>query len=134
MTRKTKKKVITWIIVIIVLSNNYPLRAFIRMAERDAGMYSYSNMDDPKTIFFEYGKDPAELVYFHLRKDSAYIKEHPSILKDKLYRHFRINPLKFWHWWDYFFDERYSLSYISYEDVAKNWEKKHGRKYLEGEK
>ena len=121
-----------YLMVIIALSNTYPLRGFIRMAERDNGMYSYSKNDDPKTTFFEYGKDPAELVYFHLRKDSDYIKEHPNILKYTLYRHFRINPLFFWHWWDYFFDERYTLPYISREDVILNWESEHKRKYVEG--
>ena len=132
MTKETKKRII-WIVVIIILSNTYPLRMFIRMGERDAHMYSYSTIDDPKTTILEYGMGPADFWYFQVIKDSNYLKENPSFSKyyKKLYRNFRINPLFFWHWWDYFFDERYTLPYVSRKEVIRNWEREMGMKYEE---
>jgi hypothetical protein len=62
-----------------------------------------------------YSKEETEICsWFYLRK-------YPNILKDTLYRTFTKNPLIFWHWWAYFFDERYTLPYKSKEDIIEHW-------------
>lgn len=124
MTKNRKTKL--WVAAIIVLSNTFPMRGCIIFLERDAGVYCYSfSRDNGIEDCCENWKDGTDdFRYFELLKDTAYVKEHPRILTDTVYRHFKINPLFFWHWWDYFFDERYTLPYMSREDVVKNRERK----------
>lgn len=94
------------------------------MIERDNNYYTYSTKDDPNSFFSENGKDPARLGYFIMKNDSNYLKENPDFLKDTVYRNFQINPLLFWHWRAYWFDERYTLPYKSRESVLENGQAK----------
>ena len=128
---KRNKRKILCLLIIISVSNIIPFKIFFQMAERDAGRYSYSTVDDPNSILFENGMGPYNFWYFTAIKDSSYLKQNPLFKKyyKKLYRNFRINPLYFWDWWDYVFDERYKLPFISYGDVVKNWERENGMKY-----
>lgn len=92
------------------------------MIERDNQLYTYASKNEPNSFFSEHGLGPDRLVYFQWKNDTTYVKEHPESLTDTFYRTFVINPLCFWRWGDYLFDERYTLPYKSKEDIRKNWE------------
>jgi hypothetical protein len=117
-----KKKIVIALVVlfIIAVSNFPPIKTLIVMYERDLNYFSYSKKSDTSSFYFENGMGPSDFVYFQWKKDSNYIKEHPHAFDDTLYRNFKINPLFFWHWKDYFFDERYTLPYISEGEVYRN--------------
>ena len=114
----TKKKVIVIVVsIVIIVSNFIPLNKIIVMVERDANYFSYSTKDDTTTFFFEHGLGPKRFVYFKWREMDI---KNGIPRTDTLYRNYRINPLRFWHWKDYFTDERYTLPYISVEEVFIN--------------
>ena len=121
----TKKKVIVILVVIVIIASNFiPLNFIIVTFERDAQYFSYSTKDDTTTFFVENAMHPDKLVYFKWREMDI---KNGIPRNDTLYRHFRINPLCFWHWKDYFIDERYTLPYISKEEVYANAIKKSKR-------
>ncbi len=117
-SKKRKIVIASCIFLFILILNIPPLNYIVRIIERDNKYYSYSTLDDSTTFFFEHGMDPEELVYFKWKRLGKLTTEKP------LYRNFAINPLAFWRWKDYFFDERYTLPYISREDVIANARKK----------
>ncbi|ANI88251.1 hypothetical protein A9P82_02390 [Arachidicoccus ginsenosidimutans] len=127
-----RKKICIWsiLVVIIILSNVPPLHILIVMGERDLGYFSYCTSKGDTTSFFtENGMEPMQLEYFKIQD---YKKKYGTFphgwLNTPLYRNFRINPLFFWHWYDYFTDERYTLPYISRQDVYKNAREKAGKR------
>ena len=120
MSRKKKIIILSIILTLIVISNFPPINTLIVMYERGLGYFSYSKKSDTTSFYFENGMGPSELVYFMWRRDSNFIKENPHEFDDTLYRNFTINPLFFWHWKDYFIDERYTLPYISTKEVYRN--------------
>ena len=120
-----KKKVIVILVVIVIIASNFiPLNKIIVMVERDADYFSYSLKDDTTSFGFEHGLGPKRFVYF-LQREVDIKNGIPR--NDTLYRNFKINPLRFWHWKDYFIDERYTLPYISVEEVYANAIKKSKR-------
>ena len=123
MSRKKKITILSIILILIVISNFPPINTLIVMYERDLGYFSYSKKSDTTSFYHENGMQPADFVYFSLKKDSNFIKENPHEFDDTLYRNFTINPLFFWHWKDYFVDERYTLPYISTAEVYRNAKK-----------
>ena len=121
----TKKKVIIIVVSIVIIASNFiPLNFIIVTFERDAQYFSYSPKDDTTTFFFEHAMHPDRLVYFQQRETDI---KNGIPRTDTVYRNFRINPLRFWHWKDYFTDERYGLPYISKEEVYANAIKKSKR-------
>lgn len=126
MKKRTKIIIISVGVVIIIVSNIPPIKYITRMLERDKGIYTYGSKNTPNSFFSEHGLGPDRLVYFQWKEDTSYIREHPESLKDTFYRTFYINPLCFWRWGDYLFDERYTLPYKSKEDIKKIWEAQKG--------
>lgn len=124
MNKKEKKLVIRGAILVVVLSNIIPVKSLIIMGERDIGVYCYSRKDDTTSFFFENGKGPERLAYFQWKEMDI---KNGIKRTDTLYRNFKINPLFFWRWKDYFFDERYTLPYISKEEVYKNAMRKNSK-------
>ena len=117
-----RKKVIIILVAIVVIASNFiPLNNIIVAFERDANYFGYSTKDDTTSFFFEHGMGPKRFVYFLIREVDI---KNGIPRNDTLYRNFRINPLRFWHWKDYFIDERYTLPYISVEEVYANAIKK----------
>ena len=113
-----RKKVIIILVAIVVIASNFiPLNNIIVAFERDANYFGYSTKDDTTSFFFEHGMGPKRFVYFLIREVDI---KNGIPRNDTLYRNFRINPLRFWHWKDYFIDERYTLPYISVEEVFAN--------------
>jgi len=104
MNKTEKRLVIGGAILVVILSNIIPVNSLIIMGERDMGVYCYSRKDDTTSFFFENGKGPERLAYFDIKENiNNYLKDHDStILKDTLYRNFKINPFCFWRWKDYF--------------------------------
>lgn len=130
-SKKTKIRGII-ISLIIVLSNITPLKYIIRFFEQDFGYYQYT-MIKGDSIYFssENGFDSEELGWFRVKRDTAYVREHPELLTDTLYRNYWKNPLIFWHWGHYFFDERYTLPYLDRDKAytkTKSYRMKHANK------
>jgi hypothetical protein len=112
-----KYKWILICIVIIALSNWTPINFFIHEFEVvDMLHYSYSNSDDPSTIFHENFGSPFN---FRTTVSDEYRITHPNN-DTLLYRNFWKNPVCFWRWKEYLTDQKYTLPYISREDVSKN--------------
>ena len=118
---KKKKLIVILVAIVIIASNFIPLNNIIVAFERDAEYFSYSRKDDTTSFAFEHGMGPDRLVYFQQRETDI---KNGIPRTDTVYRNFRINPLRFWHWKDYFIDERYTLPYISVEEVYANAIKK----------
>jgi hypothetical protein len=111
---KNYKHKILFIVGILILSNVFPLKQLIKLLA-DERHYRYSNFDGSHTT-----------VEFKSRGFGMMKKMHQSCLsyhpyqKDKqLYRLFPKNPLAFWRWKDYFFDERYRLPYKNWNAIRK---------------
>ena len=120
-----RKKVIIILVAIVVIASNFiPLNTIIVTFERDAEYFGYSLKDDTTSFAYEHGMDPDRFVYFQWREMDI---KNGIPRTDTLYRNYRINPLRFWHWKDYFTDERYNLPYISKEEVYANAIKKSKR-------
>jgi hypothetical protein len=128
-----KKKIwITVVFVLIILTNITPLKYIIRLFERDFGYYQYT-MIKGDSIYHsqENGFDPDELSYFRAIKDTSLTNLHPDLLTDTLYRNFWKNPLVFWHWRDYFINERYTLPYLDRDNAytkTRSYRMKHANK------
>jgi hypothetical protein len=132
---KISKKIKIWgiiLLIVIILTNITPLKYIIRIFERDFGYYQYVMIKEDAIHFsWEHGLGPDELGWFGGRRDTNYTREHPEILTDTLYRNFWKNPLVFWHWRDYFFDERYTLPYLDRDKAytkTRSYRMKHANK------
>ena len=130
-SRKTKIW-ISIVIIVIILTNITPLKYIIRLFERDFGYYQYTMIKgDSISSSFEHGFGPDELGWFSAQRDTAFVKKYPEKFKDTLYRNFWKNPLVFWHWRDYFFDERYTLPYLDRDKAytkTRSYRMKHANK------
>lgn len=106
-------KVTISVIGIILLSNMSP---FVWMLKNsiDEGHYRYSNYNGSNT-FTEFMSRNFEMMKNVQKRCTLH---HPK--KDKnIYRLFSKNPLAFWRWRLYFFDERYKLPYKNWEEIKK---------------
>ena len=130
-SRKTKIWIVV-VLIVIILTNISPLKYIIRLFERDFGYYQYTMIKGDSIYFsLEHGMGPDELGWFRVKRDTNYIKEYPEILTDTLYRNFWKNPLVFWHWRDYFINERYTLPYLDRDKAytkTKSYRMKHANK------
>ena len=110
---KKNIKIILIIIGIIIVYNIYP---FVWLFKNfvDERHYRYSNYNGSNT-FTEFMSRNFEMMK-SVHKNC--LLNHPK--KDKnIYRLFKKNPLAFWRWRLYFFDERYKLPYKDWEEIKK---------------
>ena len=81
--------------------------------------YKYSNYGGTYTIY----EIPSQGRTFNgVVKTCSFpqfLQKYPGTHDTIVYRLFKINPLKFWRWYEYIFDWRYSLPYESWEAVVK---------------
>lgn len=109
------KRIIFIIASAIILLTNLPPFNQILKALVDEGHYRYSNYDGSFTSY-EFVSRNFKMV------ESAHrvcLRHSPALKDKKLYRLFSKNPLAFWRWGLYFFDERYKLPYKNWEDIKK---------------
>jgi len=111
---KSKRNITIAIIAIIVLSNVTPFRQILKIAV-DQRHYRYSNYNGSFT-FYEYMDLNFEMMK---RMHGVCSSHHPNLKDKKVYRLFTKNPLAFWRWWLYFFDERYKVPYKNWADIEK---------------
>lgn len=111
---KRYKKVIIYVFVIIILSNTWPFTPLLKIFV-DERHYRYSNSNGSFT-FYEFMDRNFEMMK---RSHEACLLYRPNLKDKQIYRLFTKNPLAFWRWRLYFFDERYKLPYKSMEDIEK---------------
>lgn len=124
MTRNIKLTIS--IIGIIILSNTPPITGVFRLLF-DSKHYKYSNFDGSFTSYEFMGRrfDSIKSMF------SNCLPYQRKIDDKKLYRLFSKNPLAFWRWRLYFFDERYKLPYKDLNEIKRRREKE-GVKELTG--
>lgn len=100
--------------VIICLSNIWPISAFFKLF-LDEKHYKYSNADGSNRTY-EFMSRNFEMMK---RMHKGCLTYNPEQKDKKMYRLFTKNPLAFWRWRLYFFDERYKLPYKNWKDIEK---------------
>lgn len=98
------KKLLIGLAVIVVLTNLPPLNYFL------ITRYTYSNADGSFTYNEEGGKGKS--FKGCKRMYGYFLQDHPNVSNKQLYRTFKLQPWKFWEWYQYIFrNERFTLPY-----------------------
>ena len=104
---------------IILFSNLNPIQYLISIF-LDENYYQYSNYNGSFTtkehVFKGTGFRGVKNEFKNYKLDSKSFKKSNDTL---LYRLFLRNPLRFWHWKDYFLDERYQLPYKNWKEIRE---------------
>ncbi len=79
----------------------------------DERHYRYSNYNGSFT-FYEFMSRDFEMMH---RGHKVCLSHRPNLKDKQIYRLFSKNPLAFWRWRLYFFDERYKLPYRDWEEI-----------------
>ncbi len=108
------KKISCFIVAIVILSNVPPVYGFFRLIF-DSKHYRYSNSDGSFTSYEFMGRRFDTVKNMH----SSCLGHDHNITDKTLYRLFSKNPLAFWRWRLYFFDERYKLPYKDWRQIEK---------------
>lgn len=111
---KRYKKFLITIAGIIILSNTYPFTQLLKISV-DERHYRYSNYNGSFT-FYEFMDRNFEMMK---SSHDGCLSYRPNLKDKRLYRVFSKNPLAFWRWRLYFFDERYKLPYKNWADIEK---------------
>lgn len=114
---KGYKKIIVGIILIIFLANVFPLGGVFRLF-LDEKHYRYSNYNGSLTFTVISHRNFEMLKNRH----RSCLAARPNLKDKNIYRLFTKNPLTFWRWGRYFFDESYKLPYKNWEEIKKNRE------------
>lgn len=110
-----RKKILIIIFVIVVLSNTWPFSAILKIMVDGDMHYRYSNFDGSNTSYefmswtFENAKS----------QHKGCLENYPDQKDKNLYRLFKKNPLAFWRWRLYLFDERYKLPYKDWSEIER---------------
>lgn len=115
---KRYKKIILIIAGIIILFNFYPFTAILEIAF-EVKHYRYSNYNGSLT-FSEFKGHRFDMLK---HRHESCLLARPDLKDKNLYRLFTKNPLAFWRWRLYFFDERYKLPYKNWDEIKKIREK-----------
>lgn len=108
------KKIIISAILVIILSNTSPF-VWILKNSVDEKHYRYSNYNGSNT-FCEFMDLNIEMMK---QVQKSCLANYPDQKDKNMYRLFSKNPLAFWRWRLYFFDERYKYPYKNWEDIKK---------------
>jgi hypothetical protein len=116
------KTVIKIIVALALIISNLPFVKEIFGINED--YYSYSNLSGTLTFqeIFWQGRvmRKSNVINTRNRDWTRFQQLNPKNANDTIiYRHFKINPLKFWRWYEYAFDWRYKMPYVNWEDVVK---------------
>ena len=101
-------------IAVVIVSNIFPITGLFTFL-LDQKHYRYSNYNGSST-FYEFMERDFEMAK---RWHHGCLLQQPDLKDKKLYRLFSKNPLAFWRWRLYFFDERYKLPYKNWEEIEK---------------
>ncbi len=117
-----KIKILLCVFIFCILSNFPPLSYAFQFADEEH--YQYSNYNGSNTTQERIFK-PGNLAWIK-RLHQTWLAKNPNTPDKKLYRVFWKNPLAFWRWKSYFFDERYHLPYKNKEEILQIREKNKG--------
>lgn len=116
---KKRAKLLIVCSIIIVIANIPPVSSLFRFF-LDEKHYRYSNYDGSNTSYEFMSRDYNLMKRLH----TACLQDYPNQKDKKLYRLFAKNPLAFWRWRLYFFDERYDLPYKNWNEIERLRKKK----------
>jgi hypothetical protein len=128
---KISAKVTVAIFAFLILSNIPPFQTFFKLFF-DQKLFHYSTKDG--SAFFDeniFLGDAFQFKRVTTQEKRANYPEADTII----YRNFKPNPIAFWRYRDYIFDERYTLPYFPLDEARKKrqeWKermKKEGRAY-----
>ncbi len=131
--RKMKKsaKITIGIIIFLGLSNIPPLQTIFKLIF-DQKLFYYSTNDG--SAFFDENIFFGRVFHFRRSTTQSFKVTYPEA-DTIIYRNFKPNPLAFWRYRDYLFDERYTLPYFPLDEARKKrqeWKekmKREGRPY-----
>jgi hypothetical protein len=112
-----KRKMLKWLIgvgAILLLANIPPVSYVFNLA--DEGHRQYSNANGSFTFTEFKGHDIAMMQ----RRMETFKERNPLSSDTMIYRIFSKNPLCFWRWKDYLFDERYKRPYRNWKEIKKS--------------
>ncbi|WP_316819227.1 hypothetical protein [Pedobacter nyackensis] len=111
---KRSKKISIIVGCIVILSNVPPFTGLLKTFV-DERHYRYSTYNGSFT-FYEFMSRKFEMMN-DIHKSC--LLSQPDLKDKQIYRVFTKNPLAFWRWGLYFFDERYKLPYKDWEGIKK---------------
>lgn len=111
---KRIKKILIVIACIVILANVPPFTTLFKVFV-DEKHYRYSNSNGSFT-FYEFMDRNFEMMK---RNHKSCLLRRPELEDKQVYRLFTKNPLAFWRWRLYFFDERYKLPYRDFGEINK---------------
>jgi hypothetical protein len=115
MKNRIIKRIIVWILAIIIIAN-IPIATRLFGFFLDEGHYRYSNSDGTST-YVEFKSHNFEMG---IRRNDSCNLRRPKDADPTMYRLFTKNPLAFWRWGLYFYDERYKLPYKDWNEIKNN--------------
>ena len=120
---KYKNMIFIVIASLVIISNINPFNGILKTFV-DEKHYRYSNYNGSFTFYEFMSRNFNMMKYSH-----GICLNQQSHLKDKqIYRLFTKNPLAFWRWRLYFFDERYKLPYKNWKEIEELRRKEHMKK------
>lgn len=110
-----KKKVIIWVLVVIIFSN-LPLinKEILRIVDREHFRYSNEDASFTRKDYFDFKSGVGSKT---LDQESIRISLKSS--DEEVYRLYRINPLCFWRWTHYLMVSK-QYKYKSWEEIEPN--------------
>jgi len=114
---KRSSKILIVVVCVIAVANIQPFSAIFRLF-LDERHYQYSNYNGSSTFSEFMSRD------FQMAKRRHYrcLLASPELKDRQMYRIFSKNPLAFWRWRLYFYDEKYKLPYRDFEQIKKERE------------
>jgi len=104
-----KKLVFTIIIFAIIAVSNYYSGYIIFRTE---GLFQYYHFQSESGDFqFRAMPSKGRDLEMMERRYQSFLEKNPDKKREKIYRTFRANPLKFWKWYYYLTDKMYQFDY-----------------------
>lgn len=125
---KKKVKILLIILMPIIVISNIPPFSYVFTMILDERYSRYSNNSGSFTMaefpFKNRDYKLAQRIFASMKEDSSI---NLSTSDTTLYRVFKINPLRFWLWRDFFISPRYKLPYKNWNEIKKrrgeNWKR-----------
>jgi len=104
---KNRKKYILWALLSVILVSNLPPISYFLEQQ-----YEYQNRDASFKFIEQTG--PTQGVDIAIKRFERFKSENPNNPNKILYRNFKLQPWRFWEWWQMIYrNRRYDLPYLN---------------------
>lgn len=125
MSKSKKLKTLIGIATFIILSNVFVIFYVTLFEGGFSKKYHFITFDSKYSFTISPYKN-TDTKYLEIKYDQ-FKKYKPEYNEKELFRTFKINPLKYWHWYEYLFAKRYKYQYKEqtvtpvkyYEEIEK---------------